>query len=106
MWVKLRTTQEQRAQWYAEAEAKGLSFSEFARHALDGVKVRRRAQLRQVDPDLLRQLARLGNNLNQLARWANRDQRYVQTTALMSQLISIERELYRLRELYEIRDAD
>ncbi len=43
----------------------------------------RLAQLRQVDPDLLRQLARLGNNLNQLARWANRDQRYVQTTAML-----------------------
>lgn len=106
MWVKLRTTPEQRASWYAKAEAKGVNFSELARQALDGVAVRRRAQLRRVDPVLLRQLARLGNNLNQLARWANRNQRYANTTAIMGQLISIERELARLRRSYEVRDAD
>lgn len=111
MWVKLRTTPEQRAAWYAKAEAKGVTFSDLARQTLDGVTVRRRAQLRRVDPGLLRQLARLGNNLNQLARWANRDQRYAQTAQIMGQLIAIERELTLLREDYEApkseaRDAD
>jgi hypothetical protein len=54
----------------------------------------------------LRQLARLGNNLNQLARWANRDQRYAETAQIMGQLIAIERELTLLREEYEVSDAD
>lgn len=106
MWVKLRTTPEQRAAWYAKAEAKGVTFSDLARQTLDGVTVHRRAQLRRVDPSLLRQLARLGNNLNQLARWANRDQRYAETALIMGQLIAIERELNLLREDYEVRDAD
>jgi len=106
MWVKLRTTPKQRAAWYAKAEAKGVNFSELARQALDGIMVRRRAQLRRIDPTLLRQLARLGNNLNQLARWANRDQRHANTLAFTAQLISIERELAKLRKAYEVRDAD
>ena len=102
MWVKLRTTLEQRDAWYAKAEAKGVTFSHLARQTLDGVTVRRRPQLRRVDPALLRQLARLGNNLNQLARWANRDQRYAETAQIMGQLIAIERELTLLREDYEV----
>ncbi|MCF6305977.1 MAG: MobC family plasmid mobilization relaxosome protein [Rhodobacteraceae bacterium] len=106
MWVKLRTTPEQRAAWYAKAEAKGVNFSELARQALDGITVRRRAQLRRIDPALLRQLARLGNNLNQLARWANRDQRQANSFAITAQLVSIERELAKLRKAYEVRDAD
>jgi len=106
MWVKLRTTPEQRDAWYAKAEAKGVTFSDLARQTLDGVTVRRRAQLRRVDPSLLRQLARLGNNLNQLARWANRDQRYAETAQIMGQLIAIERELTLLREDYEAPNAD
>jgi len=106
MWVKLRATPAQRDAWYAKAEAKGVTFSDLARQTLDGVSVRKRSQLRRVDPALLRQLARLGNNLNQLARWANRDQRYADTARLMGQLIAIERELVLLREDYETRDAD
>ena len=105
MWVKLRTTHEQREAWYAKAAEKGVTFSELARQSLDGVTVRRRVRPRAVDPGLLRQLARLGNNLNQLARWANRDQRYADTVRIMGQLIAIERELALLREDYEARDA-
>lgn len=106
MWVKVRTTPEQRKAWYAKARTKGVTFSDFARQALDGVVVRRRRGPRPVDPDLLRHLALLGNNLNQLARWANRDQRYADRLAILSQLVGIERELSELRQSYEVRDVD
>ena len=67
----IRATEEQRARWHATAEARGVSLSELVRQGLDGVRaVRRRHQPRRVDPELLRELARIGNNLNQLARWA------------------------------------
>ena len=71
------------------------------RQTLDGVRVQKRTQLRRIDPDLLRQLARLGNNLNQLARWANRDQRYAESAAVIAQLVEIDRELAELRRAYE-----
>lgn len=106
MWVKIRATKPQRDAWFAKAAAKGVSFSDFARHAMDGVTVRRRQQLRRVDPALLRQLARLGNNLNQLARWANRDQKYADRAVILSHLMQIERELTHLKNLHEVRDVD
>ncbi|RYG91076.1 MobC family plasmid mobilization relaxosome protein [Loktanella sp. IMCC34160] len=106
MWVKIRVTPDQRSAWHAKARSHGLSFSDFARAAIDGTRTRRRKQIRSIDPRLLRQLARLGNNLNQLARWANRDQRYADRVEIMGQLIGIERELARLREIYEMSHAD
>ena len=74
IWIKIRVTAEQRDAWYEKARTKGVTFSELVRQSLDGLRVQKRTQVRRVDPDLLRQLAMLGNNLNQLARWANRDQ--------------------------------
>lgn len=102
MWIKIRASEEQRDAWYEKARLKGVTFSELVRQSLDGVRVQRRHQLRRVDPDLLRQLARLGNNLNQLARWANRDQRHVESAALLARLIEIDRELAALRKAYEL----
>ena len=53
---------------------------------------------------LLRELARMGNNLNQLARAANRRQP-VPAAALLVRLIEIDRELSALRAAHE-RPAD
>jgi len=101
MWIKIRATEDQRDAWYEKARLKGVTFSELVRQSLDGVRVQKRTQLRRIDPDLLRQLARLGNNLNQLARWANRDQRYVESATVIAQLVEIDRELAKLRAAYE-----
>ncbi len=40
------------------------------------------------------------------ARWANRDQRHAITFAITAQLVSLERELAKLRKAYEVRDVD
>lgn len=105
MWVKIRTTPQQRDEWFAKANERGISFSDFARQSMNGVVVRKRRGPRPVDPALLLQLARLGNNLNLLARWANRDQRYADRLAILSELVSIERELKALRQLHGVADA-
>ena len=57
-----------------------------------------------MDPALLRELARIGNNLNQLAHAANRRQP-VPATALLVRLIEIDRELSAIRQAHE-RPAD
>lgn len=106
MWVKIRTTPQQRDEWFAKADARGISFSQFARQSMTGAVVRKRRGPCPVDPALLRQLARLGNNLNQLARWANREQRYADRLAILSELVSIERELTALRKLHEAPNVD
>ena len=102
MRVEVRTTPADKARWQALAESRGVSLSELVRAALDGQRPRQpsRAQLRRapppVEPALLRELARLGNNLNQLARAANR-QGPVSAAALLVRLIEIDRELAALR---------
>ncbi|HBL4129954.1 TPA: MobC family plasmid mobilization relaxosome protein [Salmonella enterica subsp. enterica serovar Derby] len=54
-----------------------------------------------VDPALLRQLAGIGNNLNQIARRINRgDWKALDKAAVISVLIQIERELSDIKALY------
>jgi len=67
LWLKLRVTPEEKTAFeFAAAEA-GLSLSDFVRQRLLGARLRRTAEERET----IRHLARIGANLNQLARWAN-----------------------------------
>lgn len=106
MRVEVRTTPVDKARWQALAESRGVSLSELVRAALDGQRPRQpsRTQLRRtpppVEPALLRELARLGNNLNQLARAANRREP-VPAAAILVRLIAIDRELRALRRAHE-----
>ena len=104
MRIEIRTTPEEKRRWQEIAENKGVSLSELVRSALGGQRLRKRREPPRVDPDLLRELARMGNNLNQLARAANRRQP-VPAAALLVQLIEIDRELSALRAAHE-RPAD
>ncbi|WP_373947359.1 plasmid mobilization relaxosome protein MobC [Paracoccus marcusii] len=104
MRIEIRTTPEEKRRWQEIAENKGVSLSELVRSALGGQRLRKRREPPKVDPDLLRELARMGNNLNQLARAANRRQT-VPAAALLVRLIEIDRELSALRAAHE-RPAD
>lgn len=104
MRIEIRTTPEEKRRWQEIAENKGVSLSELVRSALGGQRLRKRREPPRVDPDLLRELARMGNNLNQLARAANR-RGPVPATALLVRLIEIDRELSALRAAHE-RPAD
>lgn len=104
MRIEIRTTPEEKQHWQAIAENKGVSLSELVRSALGGQRLRKRREPPKVDPDLLRELARIGNNLNQIARAANR-RHPVPAAALLMQLIEIDRELSALRTAHE-RPAD
>ena len=75
------------ADYYAlrgKARAAGLTWAEYARTALSRSVVRQRLTAEQMT--LLRQLAGMANNLNQLARKAN-SAGYVQATAECTALI-------------------
>lgn len=90
--IELRLAPEEKAAWENKAAALGISISDLIRHAVDGTKPRSRKRI-DVDPALLRQLAQIGNNLNQLARWANRDKSKVDALAVIARLIEIDREM-------------
>lgn len=104
--IELRLTPDEKDAWENKAVALGINLSDLIRHAVDGTKPRNRKRI-DVDPALLRQLAQIGNNLNQLARWANRDKGNVDALAVIARLIEIDRELAALRlSLGGVADAD
>lgn len=104
IWIKVRASGAERARWQELAAARGVSLSELIRSRLDGTRLRSRRDPPPVSPDLLRELARIGNNLNQLARAANRREP-VTATALLARLIEIDRELAGLRAAHQRQDA-
>lgn len=104
--VKVRCTEDQLESWSAKAKAADVSLSDLVRTHLDGAKFRRRRRV-EVDPALLRELARIGNNLNQIARWANHRKSAGEAVQVIGRLAAIDEELSSLRRLIEAApDAD
>lgn len=86
-WIKLRVTREEKELVAAKAHAQGQTVADFLRQrALD-------YRLRQtpLEKERVRQLARIGVNLNQLARWANIHKTRAETMDVLIALMSFER---------------
>lgn len=95
-WVKIRMSEDARADIRRRADAAGMTVSDLIRESLDQPAQRRR-QTRHItaDPELIRAVARVGNNLNQIARAVN----VGADIQLISHLISIEQQLSQLIEV-------
>jgi hypothetical protein len=104
--AKIRCSADDLASWQAKAHAAGLSLSALVRQAVGGASARRIRRPVSVDPVLLRQLAAIGNNLNQLARWANREKSAANALPVVARLIEIDRELAAIRRTLETPHAD
>lgn len=87
--VKLRVTPAEKEAITAKAGAQGQTVTDFIRQrALD-------YRLRQtpLEKEHVRQLARIGTNLNQLARWVNIHKSRAKVIDVLVALVSLEREL-------------
>lgn len=113
--LTLRLPQDTATQWRQQAEAADQSLSDWLRHRIDGAEAIQTGQRRQhrrlrtltADPDLLRQLAGVGNNVNQIARVLNGvGLTPSEHTLLLAELAAIQRELHRLAELPRYDPAD
>jgi len=85
-----RVTAAELAEWRAKAESAGTTLSELMRAAMrrtrtwtaeDSAAVRERT----------RQVARIGNNLNQIARWANRYRGAADAGQVIAHLVAVDR---------------
>ena len=88
-WIKLRVTPAEKEVITAKAEIQGQTVTDFIRQrALD-------YRLRQtpLEKERVRQLARIGANLNQLARWANTHKGRAEAVQVLAALLSFERTL-------------
>lgn len=106
--MTLRLPDDTAAAWRRQAAAADQSLSDWVRQRVDGSDAvqtglrrhRRRLRTLTADPELLRQLAAIGNNVNQLARRINGlGLNATDVVNLLAELITIQRELHRLAEL-------
>ncbi len=76
-YVKIRTTSDERDVWQALADAEGVSLADLIRQRVNdsALKGPRSKSVQRVvveaDPKVIRELSRIGNNMNQLARAVN-----------------------------------
>ena len=71
------------------AGIQGLSVSDFIRQCCLSFHVRKNP----MEKERLRQLTRIGVNMNQLAKWANTHKRAVEAVEILAALASLEREI-------------
>ena len=96
----------------AKAEGFGLPLAKFVRVSLLGLPepAKRIHDLPVIDAALLRQLVSMGNNVNQLTRYAHTvsldPRQTLNTLALAFALQKIGDELQQLRELYSLKNVD
>ncbi len=93
LWLKLRVTAQEKAAFEFTAAEAGMSLSDFVRQRLLGGRLRRTAEER----DTVRQLARIGANLNQLARWANTHKGHAEALEVILCLDQLRDELKTIR---------
>ena len=90
--LKVRLTSEELADIQAKAEAAGLTVSDLARCRLLDYRLRQSGPERE----LLLHLARIGGNINQLARWVNTYKGRIETIEIISRLDEIQCEIKNL----------
>ena len=87
--VLVRLLPEERDMLRANAKLHGLSMSDYIRQTCLGIRLRRTPEEKR----RLRELARIGVNLNQLARWANTCKRAAEAVEVVTALAALERRI-------------
>ena len=96
-WIHIMAYPEERVAWQAMAKEEGLSLADFIRQRLGKpllhppLSVPKRRTVPVADRDLIRQIARIGNNLNQIARKVNG--RSLTGIEILVHLAAIERDI-------------
>jgi len=94
----MKVTQSEKSEWQNLAKSYGVSLSELIRQKLKNVKSVKKKRVKTVDPELLRAINAIGNNLNQISRKLNEGQKF---DAIL-ELASIEEKLERVLDAHKI----
>jgi hypothetical protein len=92
--LKIRVTPEEREAIKATAADAGLTVSDYIRLRLAHQRVRQTAAER----DTARQLARIGANINQIARWANTHTSGLQALEVLMRLDELQADIKKYME--------
>ena len=96
--IHLRASPDEIADWRAKAATAGVPLSDLLRQAMARTRTWTAAAA-DVERERTRQVARIGNNLNQLARWANRHASAVEAVEVIANLVAFERELRKVARI-------
>ncbi len=102
--VAVRLTPDESADWRAKAKAAGVPLSALIRRAMARTRTWT-VPAAEVERDRTRQVSRIGNNLNQIAKWANTHKGAVEAVEVIGHLIAIKRALAALAR-FENPDRD
>jgi hypothetical protein len=97
--VLIRLHSEEKELLRLNAGIQGLSVSDYIRQNCLSFRLRKSP----TEKERLRQLARIGANINQLAKWANTYKRAVEAVEILTALASLEREIgaFRVGEMLQ-----
>ena len=87
--VRFRVSPEEKTAIEEKASARSQTLTDFLRQRALNYRLR----TSQDEKERVRQLARIGNNLNQIARWANTYKDRAEAMAILGALVSLERAL-------------
>ncbi len=90
--VTVRLTPGESADWRAKAKAAGVPLSALIRRAMARTRTWT-ARAAEVERERTRQVSRIGNNLNQIAKWANTHKGAAEAVEVLARLVAIERAL-------------
>lgn len=96
-WIHIKCTDEERTKMKQKADAAGMPLSELIRRSLDKTNTWT-ARDRNAVYALSKELARIGNNLNQVAKWANTEKGALEAIHIISALQNIEEEIKGIKE--------
>ena len=92
VWVKIRARDKERAEWHKKAQRASLSLSALVRRAIERTQTWTVSD-REVERARVVELARIGNNLNQIARWVNTHKERAEAVQVLAHLVALRREI-------------
>ena len=94
----MKVTDAEKLEWQTLAKSHKMSLSELVRQNLNQTKPKKAHHAKTVDPELLRAINAIGNNLNQISRRINEGQKF----DAVIELASIEDKLERVLHAHKI----
>ncbi len=95
--ITLRVTQSEKLAWQDKADLVGMTISDLIRQAISRTKTWTAAD-KSLVKEQTRQIARIGNNLNQIARWANTYKSTAEAVQIIQALRLVEQSLNKLKK--------
>lgn len=97
--IEIRISESELEVLKEKAELSGLNSSDYLRQLAITGKVKRYKKTDPVKAELVREMAKIGNNLNQISRWCNTHKSNAAAEEVLIALASIEKEIRRVLDV-------